>query len=307
MKRTPCSFAFFVGLAGSLLIGAAAHASAPTVAAFAPTRFTVTDSGTTGKPEVLLIPGLASSKAVWDAEANLLAPNYRLHIVQVDGFAGTPAGGNATGPLMSGIVEELHRYIETRDMHPIVIGHSLGGTVTLMLEDKYPHDVRKAVLLDALPYIGVLMLGPAATPESTKVLVEGIKAGIVAATPEEFAAMQPKLAASMVSNPDAQKLVIAASVASDRTVMANAMAEDLMTDLRGQVASIKVPTLLLYPYDASLQGADPAKVDAIYGGAYKSMPNVKLVRIDGSRHFIMYDQPARMDAAIEAFLQPAGK
>jgi pimeloyl-ACP methyl ester carboxylesterase len=30
---------------------------------------------------------------------------------------------------------------------------------------------------------------------------------------------------------------------------------------------------------------------------------VKIVRIDGSRHFIMYDQPAKMDAAIEEFLK----
>jgi pimeloyl-ACP methyl ester carboxylesterase len=36
---------------------------------------------------------------------------------------------------------------------------------------------------------------------------------------------------------------------------------------------------------------------------YKSMPNVTLVRVDGSRHFIMYDQPEKMDAAMEPFLK----
>ncbi len=68
-------------------------------------------------------------------------------------------------------------------------------------------------------------------------------------------------------------------------------------------SSIKTPTLVLYPYDSALQGADAAKVAAIYEGQYKGMPNVKLVRVDDSRHFIMYDQPAKMDAEIEAFLR----
>jgi len=86
-------------------------------------------------------------------------------------------------------------------------------------------------------------------------------------------------------------------------VFAEAMYEDLLTDLRGDVAGIKTPMLLLYPYDATSQGADPAKVDALYQGAYRTVPNVTMVRIDGSRHFIMYDQPAKMDAAVQGFLK----
>jgi pimeloyl-ACP methyl ester carboxylesterase len=44
-------------------------------------------------------------------------------------------------------------------------------------------------------------------------------------------------------------------------------------------------------------------VDALYQGSYKGMPNATLVRIDGSRHFIMYDQPAKLHAALEGFLR----
>ncbi len=33
------------------------------------------------------------------------------------------------------------------------------------------------------------------------------------------------------------------------------------------------------------------------------MPHVTLKRIDDSRHFILYDQPARMDQAIQSFLR----
>jgi len=107
---------------------------------------------------------------------------------------------------------------------------------------------------------------------------------------------------AMVLNEDARKLVTASSVASDRAVFANSMFEDLQTDLRADVATIKTPGLLLYPYDPAFQ-KDEAKYDAVYHDAYKTMQNMTLVRIDGSRHFIMYDQPEKMDTAIQEFLK----
>jgi pimeloyl-ACP methyl ester carboxylesterase len=80
------------------------------------------------------------------------------------------------------------------------------------------------------------------------------------------------------------------------------MYEDLQTDLRGDLAGIKVPMLLVYPYDSTLQ-KDEAAYDSLYHDAYKAMPNATLVRVDDSRHFIMYDQPAKLDAAIEGWLK----
>jgi pimeloyl-ACP methyl ester carboxylesterase len=267
-----------------------------------PTRFTVVDEGTVGKPDVVLIPGMSSSRTVWDAEAKLLAPNYRLHLVQVDGFAGEPAGPNAAGVILPAIVEQLHAYIVADKMHPVVIGHSLGGLLTLMLADKYPADVSKMVIVDTLPFYAVLM-DPAATVESIKPQVEVIKTQLSAMPADQYAEMQPMVAAQMVKDPEGQKLVAANSGKSDRAVVLEGMVEDLQTDLRADVANIKTPMLLLYPYDATLQGPDPVKVSALYKTAYASKPNVTLVQIDDSRHFIMYDQPGKMDAAVEGFLK----
>ena len=80
------------------------------------------------------------------------------------------------------------------------------------------------------------------------------------------------------------------------------MYEDLITDLRPRLASTKTPTTLLYPYDASV-APDPAKIDTVYTSAYTALPNIKIHRIDNSRHFIMYDQPALFDAAVQVFLK----
>ena len=284
-------------VAGILLLVKPSHAAAP----FVPTRFTVVDAGTVGKPDVILIPGLSSSRTVWDAEAKLLGPNYRLHLVQIGGFSGAPAGPNATGEILPAIVDEMHQYIVAAKIHPVVMGHSLGGLLTLMLADKHPEDVSKLIIADSLPFYTVLF-APTATVESARPIAEGLKAQMTGMPADQFAAMAPRSAAAMVINADAQKLVAASAISSDRAVFAEAMYEDMLTDLRTNVATIKTPTLMLYPYDATV-APDVTKIDAVYQEAYKPMPNVKLVRIDESRHFMMYDQPAKFDAAVEAFLK----
>jgi pimeloyl-ACP methyl ester carboxylesterase len=290
-------------LAGiALLVVPSQAAPAATNAGFTPTRFTVQDEGTEGKPDLLLIPGLSSSRAVWDAEAKLLAPKYRLHLVQINGFAGSPAGPNASGPLLAPIVEELHAYIVANKLHPIVMGHSMGGLLTLMLALNHPEDVRKMVIVDALPFAGVLA-NPAATATSIKPQVELLQRQMMALPADQYAAMQTMLAAQMVKNSDAQKLVATSIIASDRAVTVEAMAEDIQTDLRADVASIKMPVLVLYAIDPEAQQPDPAKYEATVQAAYKPMPKVKLVKIDSSRHYIMYDQPQKFDAAVKEFLK----
>jgi pimeloyl-ACP methyl ester carboxylesterase len=272
------------------------------LAGFVPTRFTVVDEGTVGKPDVVLIPGLASSRSVWDAEAKLLAPNYRLHLVQVDGFAGAPAGANASGPMLPGIVDELHGYIAGAGMHPVVVGHSLGGLLGLMLAAKYPADVKKMVIVDTLPFYA-LLFSPAATVESVKPQAEMIKQQMLGIPDAQYAAMQPRMMQAMVKDPEGLKLVTASALSSDRTVVTDAMVEDMETDERPELAGIKTPTLVLYEYDASQPMPDAGVYEGMMKSSYAAMPNVTLVRMDGSRHFIMYDQPGKFDAAVEGFLK----
>lgn len=88
-------------------------------------RITVTVQGK--GPDVLLIPGLACSRAVWDATVAHLGGRYRLHLVQVAGFAGSPARANAQGLILQPTVDALDAYIKTNHLKaPLVIGDSIG-------------------------------------------------------------------------------------------------------------------------------------------------------------------------------------
>jgi pimeloyl-ACP methyl ester carboxylesterase len=275
-------------------------------AGFVPTRFTVTDAGTVGKPDVVLIPGLASSKAVWDGEVKLLGPNYRLHVVQVGGFAGAPAGPNAGPGMLAGIVEELHGYIvgplSVGGRRPVVVGHSLGGLLAMMLAARYPGDVRKMVIVDTLPYYAVLFQ-PGATVESVQPMAAGIRAEMVKMSAEEYAAGEKTMLPGMAISEAGQRAAYESSVASDRAVVAEALYEDLLTDMRPEVGKIQTPTLVLYAYDATAKMPPANAYEGMMQDGYKAMPHVTLVKVDGSRHFMMYDQPGKMDAAMEGWLR----
>ena len=274
--------------------------------AAAPTRFSVVVEGVaSGKgTDVILIPGLSSSRDVFAAEAKLLTANYCLHLIQIAGFAGDPAGPNATGPILAPVVEQLHQYIiDNKLQHPAIIGHSLGGLLALMLAQTHPEDASKLLIVDSLPFYA-LVFAPEATVDVVKPQAAVMRDQIIGAEPDVYAAMAIQTSAILVLNPDARKLVAANSIASDRRVMADAVYEDLTTDLRPQLAAIKTPTTLLYPFDSAAAGPDSTKIDTIYTSAYSTMPNLKIHRINASRHFIMYDQPAAFDKAVQAFLKP---
>jgi pimeloyl-ACP methyl ester carboxylesterase len=268
-----------------------------TGAAAAPTRFTVEVRGQ--GPDVILIPGLASSRAVWEDTAKRLEGRYRLHIIQVNGFAGQPAGPNASGPVVAPLIEEIDAYIREQKLHfPAVIGHSMGGYSALALAAAHPEDVGRVMVVDALPFFSVLF-NPAATPQMVEPQAAAFKAQMLGLSKEQFDAGQPRVMAGLAKTPAAQALAAQWAIASDRQVMAQATYDIMTSDLRPQLAGIQVPVTVVYARDDAM---GPGRADQLYTANYAALPRVKLVPIDGGFHFVMLDQPDAFAAAVEAFL-----
>lgn len=274
---------------------------APAAAAeFQPARLSVTAAGK--GPDVLLIPGLATPRQVWDDTARRFSADHRLHLVQLAGFGGAPAGPNAEGPVLAPVVEELHQYLQSRHLaHVAVIGHSMGGLMGLMLAKAHPEDVGRLMVVDVLPFYPVI-ISPEATPASMAPIASQTRTMLAGMTPQEFAAAQQQAVQRMSITPEGQKRVLDWSLASDRRVVAGASADDLTTDLRGELATMTTPITVIYAY-ASAMGRPAEQVDALYASNYASAPHKRLVRIDGSLHFIMLDQPDAFAKEVKAFLQ----
>jgi len=90
-------------------------------------------------PDIVLIPGLASSYEVWADLASRLRQTHRLHLVQVAGFAGSPAVSDPDRKVAAPTAEAIAEYIRSQRLEPPdIIGHSLGGEVALMLGARHP-------------------------------------------------------------------------------------------------------------------------------------------------------------------------
>lgn len=292
--------AIAAGLALGMTVAPARAAPPPAVSApFASGRLTVEVRGQ--GPDVILIPGLASSRAVWARTADVLDDTHRVHLVQVNGFAGQPAGANATGPVFLPLRDELARYIEARRLKgPAVIGHSMGGALALALAGERPELVERVMAIDALPFVALLM-GPRMTPETVKPQADAMRAAMLAMTPAQRAAGAPATLAGLVKNPAARERGVRESIASDPRVAAQVVHDMMTTDLRSALAATEVPITVLYAFDAAA-GAPKPMIDALWTGAYAGVPGARLVRVDDARHFIMDDQPERFAREVQAFL-----
>ena len=294
----------FLSLLAALALTACASRPepAPVVSAggFSSERIVVTTQGQ--GPDVILIPGLTSSTEIWDTTAAALEGRYRLHLVQVNGFAGFPANGNLEGAVSAPVADEIARYIrETGITRPAVIGHSMGGTIGMMLTARHGAQVGKLMVVDMAPFLGVMFGGADATPESVRPVALQIRTAMIQAPQGIVSAQTRQIIDSMVRTESARPRIVGHARESDNRVSANAYYELVTTDLRPELPRITQPFTVLYviPPNAPVT---PAQYEAYIRASYANAPHARLVKIEESYHFIMIDQFERFMQEVNAFL-----
>lgn len=259
--------------------------AAEALPAFSSRRIAVSSVGA-GR-DVILIPGLASGPSVWrDLLRAMSGARIRWHLVTVRGFAGLAADLNAQGPLMKPVADEIARYIITQRLDaPAIIGHSMGGTLALMLGLRGRPPLSRLMVVDMLPD-GAGMLG--GTSEGFGYLAKelngyftGTKAG-------------RQLLADMVRQTPAGR-------DCDPRVISRALADMAQTDLRSQLPRLPCPLEVVIgaPADRDLRAARIAR----FREAYRAVPGVRLSPVGPAGHMVQQEQPAAFASRVRAFLE----
>lgn len=253
-------------------------------------------------PDLILIPGLTGHRDQWAGVAAELDDRYRLHLVQVNGFAGSAPGANADGPVSAPVAEELARYIaEARLDGPAIIGHSMGGTIGMMLAARHPGSVGRLMVVDMMPSMGEMFGPPGAGEEGVRRAADQFRAQILAEPPG--GGMLGQMFPTMTRNAEMRAKLMQGLRESDRRTVANAFHELIVTDLKPELSRITAPVTVLYVIPPN-PPMPPEQFVASMRLLYANMPNARLVKIEDSNHFIQWDQPARFVAEVVRFMSP---
>ena len=252
--------------------------------------------------DVILIPGLSSSPHAWDLLTEGLKGRYRVHRIHIQGFAGAPAEDNATGNVSAPVAEDLARYIAEQGLNkPAVIGHSMGGSIGMMLAARHPDSVGRLMVVDMVPFMGA-MFGPGMTAESVVPMADQIHAGMTGSSEEQYRQQAAASVTGMINTESLRAGPLEDTARSDRAVSSAAFRELVVTDLRPEISRITAPTKVLYVKFNDARMTNEI-TDGVYQASFANLPGATLTRIDDSAHFIMLDQPARFAVEVNAFLE----
>ncbi|HZV85852.1 MAG TPA: alpha/beta hydrolase [Brevundimonas sp.] len=285
------------GLAAGALLCAAAPARAQSP--FRSSRIAVTTRGR--GPDVILIPGLASTAEVWTGLAGQLQGRRRLHLVSVRGFGDLSPQANAEGAVMAGVAAEVRRYIsEQRLDRPALIGHSMGGQVGLRVAADGGTRIGRVMTVDSSPFFPAL-ISPGATVRDVEPIAQVAYQALQFLGDNALKTRGRSMGLELGGAADAVFQSMGWQ-GGDRRVLAQALYEVMTVDLRRRLPDITAPVTVVYGWSAD-DASPRARADSLFRGAYASLRRTATFeRIEGAEHMVMIDQPRRFLAAVERFL-----
>ncbi|CAN5299721.1 alpha/beta hydrolase [soil metagenome] len=293
-----------IGVAGPLRAEpAVATPASPAAAAAAKVpAFNVRVIGT--GPPLILIPGLSCDGSVWDATVEHLKGHYECHVLSLAGFAGSAPIG---APYISQVHNQIVEYVQAKKLvKPVVIGHSLGGTMAFALASGHPDMFGPIIAVDGVPFFSAL-LNPAATAKTSEPIAKSMQSMMAMADKKTFEASMRAQIGSMITNPEEVKRFGEISAKSDPATVGQAIYEISTIDLRQKIAAIKSPVLLI----AALGDAPDDKMRERFLASYRAqltaLPTAKVVAANDCRHFIMLDNPTWFYTTVDEFLGEKSK
>lgn len=238
------------------------------------------EAGALTAPPLLYLHGTSLGN-LWLDYHNALSQHF--HIFAPD----TPGFGLTTRPDWMRDMDDYILYF--RDMlavlgleKPSVVGHSLGGWMAAELAVWYPERIGKLVLSNA-----------------AGIRVKGSPIGdLFAMNPQElFAAIFDNPMAGMVLMPQEVTVDYLLDQYRQRTTLASlAWNPNFDRKLERRLASINIPALIIW-------GENDRLIPPVYGDAFhKAIAGSKLVKLSGTGHMPMFEQPVEWTQVIADFL-----
>ena len=272
-----------------------------TAQVFQSDRIVVTTQGS--GPDVILIPGLASTAEVWRRTADRLDDRYRVHLVSIRGFGDIPVGANGQGAVLGPVAAEVRRYIVSQRLdRPAIIGHSMGGLIALRVAADGGDSVGRVMAVDASPFFPSLISPGATVGDIEPIARIGYQALMFLG--DEVLRTQGTAMGLQLGGASDSLFGAMGWQGGDRATLAQSLYEVMTTDLRSRLPDVRAPVTVVYGW--SRDDASPrAHIDGLFRAGYRSLRTpARFEPVEGAEHMVMIDQPARFMEVLNRFLAP---
>lgn len=253
-----------------------------------------------GQP-IILIHGMSCSSEVWDEFVDRYKTKYEIHLITIKGFGNKESADYEH--YLQAVKDELVTYTKEKKLeNAILVGHSMGGFLSLWAASEEPDLYSKVISVDGVPYFPVLQMA-GITPETAKPMAESMKTAMANMDEATALANQKMIVASMIATEEKREKVIRMGMDSNPLVVGQAYSEMFTTDIRPLMGQLRIPVLVFGSWAAYQNfGATKESVTLGYENQLKDIQNVKLLVADSAYHFIFYDEPEWFYSEMEKFL-----
>ncbi|NOT73603.1 MAG: alpha/beta hydrolase [Cyclobacteriaceae bacterium] len=254
-----------------------------------------------GKP-MILIHGLYCTGEVWKETVDRYQKNYQCHIITVAGFGGSSP--NLNDHFLESVKDDLITYVKNNKLKkPVLIGHSMGGFISLWAAASAPGLFDRVISVDGVPFMPALQMA-GATAESSRPMAENMRKGISNATPEQTLQNSRSYLPMMMRDKERVEQIAQSAMKCDVKTQGEVLYEMFTTDLRETVAAIDCPAYIMGAW-IGYKDYGTTRESALkgYQDQVKAIKNCTVEISDTAKHFIFYDEPAWFFSTMDSFLK----
>ena len=269
-------------------------------------RLHYADWGNGAAPPLILVHGGRDHCRSWDTLARALQPHFHVVAPDLRGH-GNSDWAKGSSYSISDYVYDLTRLMHSADLRkPNIVGHSMGGMISLMVAGAFPDDVSRLVILDGVT------VRPGAPRAPIHELIAGWVAQLdkisqhnrrtfrtVAEAAERISAhnkrLTPEYALHLATHGVRQNGDGSYSWKYDEYQSARAPYRLSVDDYAALFARIACSTLLLHGSESFLQNPQVT-------GMLGHFRHAQLMTIQGAGHWLQHDKPDEVLRILRQFL-----
>jgi pimeloyl-ACP methyl ester carboxylesterase len=253
-------------------------------------------------PVLIFIPGLNSGSESFASTCGAFVSDHRCLLLQLPGFAGQPAV-DVTQGFLETMKHDIIALLREQGLTEVtLVGHSLGGVLSMMIGLEAPELAGKIVVIDSLPFSAAIQ-NPAMTEELVEPQAGMIRQQMDAASDADFYRNAAMNMNGMSRSPERTQQLQQWTLDSDRATTTAAMYDLMTIDLRDDIAGLTQPVLVLgswaayKPYGSTLESTR-----AIFDTQYAAVPQVDVRMSQDGYHFLTWDDSEWVNAQINEFM-----